>query len=116
MNTLNRWSEKKAVKQETELGKILAEIVSSEANKLRTDRRDFYHRLARNGMSARGLVRALIKELETLFNENKSLARDVGRDISDVRVGKDNGTTQEYQQEIIDLKQDHASKIRGYED
>src|SRR5271154_4699111 len=98
-----RRSEKNTAKQKTELGKILAEIVSNEANKLRTERREFYHRLVHDGADARGLVRALIKELEISLNEIGDLVRDVRRleaNISQVRVG----TIPEYQREICDLK------------
>src|SRR5271163_4094151 len=100
--------EKKAVNQEIELGEILAEIVSNEANKLFTERGEYYRDLVHNGTDAQGIVRALIKELERLLNENRRLAPG---------VGNDNGTTQEeYEREISDLNWDHSKKIQEYED
>lgn len=111
--------EEKAAKQEIEQRNILAQIVLNEANQLHSERHGFYHNLVHNGEDAQGIVRALINTLERSLYENRGLTRDVGllkADLSQVRVGKDSGTSQEYQKEISDLKRDHSRRAGEYED
>ena len=109
------WSEKKAAK---ELGKLLEHIFLSEANKLHPERSGFYRSLVNDAADAQGLVHALIKEYEASLNHIRSLERDVRQlkaNISNLTVGNDSGTTQEYQREISDLKWDHSRKTREFE-
>jgi hypothetical protein len=111
--------EKKAAKERLELGKILEHIVLSEANKLHPERSGFYRSLVRDEADAQGIVHALIKECEASLNDIRSLERDVRQlkaNISNLTVGNDSGTAQEYQKEIRDLKRDHGERARGYQD
>jgi chromosome segregation ATPase len=112
-------SKKNAAEPEEELGEILGEIVLNEANKLRIERHEFYRRLVQDEADAQGLMRALIKELETSLNGTRGLEqviRQLKAEISEVRARKDNRTAQEYQREINDPKWDQSKKIEEYDD